>query len=268
MEIRSLGYATDIALLAMSGSIVEQFGDHVIVRSPHNPSHWWGNFLLLGSMPARREQSGWIARFHEAFPHSTHVAIGIDVDYGSAEALQGFSEAGLGVNCFAVMTASVVELPAVADDAVVLRPLRSGDDWARSVELGVRCEDRGLDPVDYRAFLEAKAVSNRRLVAKGNGEWFGAFIHDELACQLGLVVTGEGRARFQTVETAPDRRRQGLARRLVAFASTWGLNQLAAQELVMVAERDYWAIDLYRSLGFVENAVQLAVERASTDGVT
>ena len=36
----------------------------------------------------------------------------------------------------------------------------------------------------------------------------------------------------------------------------------------MVAERDYWAIDLYRSLGFVENAVQLAVERASTDGVT
>ena len=128
MEIRSLGYATDIALLAMSGSIVEQFGDHAIVRSPHNPSHWWGNFLLLGSMPARRDQSGWIARFHEAFPHSTHVAIGIDVDYGSAEALQGFSEAGLGVNCFVVMTASVVELPAVADDAVVLRPLRSDHD--------------------------------------------------------------------------------------------------------------------------------------------
>ena len=126
----------------------------------------------------------------------------------------------------------------------------------------------GARTVDYRAFLEAKAVSNRRLVAKGNGEWFGAFIHDELVCQLGLVVTGEGRARFQTVETAPDRRRQGLARRLVAFASTWGLNQLAAQELVMVAERDYWAIDLYRSLGFIETVVQLAVERASTDGVT
>jgi ribosomal protein S18 acetylase RimI-like enzyme len=263
-----LGFAADLAILVASGSTIEDAGDHLVIRSPQNPLHWWGNFILLRSMPAPGEQPIWVNRFQEAFPGATHVAIGIDVDHGRVEDLRGFTEAGLSADCFAVMTASGIEQPTVVDETLTLRPFGSDGDWVRSIELGVRCEDRALDPTDYRAFLEAKASANRSLVANGNGEWFGTFIDGELVCQLGLVSVGEGRARFQAVETAPDRRRQGLARQLVAFASTWGLDQLGAREVMMVAERDYWAIDLYRSLGFAETAVQLVVERASTDAVT
>ena len=47
MEIRSLGLRTDLVLLRLGGSVVEHHDDHVVVRTPDNPTYWWGNFLLV-----------------------------------------------------------------------------------------------------------------------------------------------------------------------------------------------------------------------------
>lgn len=41
MEVRSLGYRTDLALLRLGGSEFEDRGDHLVVRTPHNPTFWW-----------------------------------------------------------------------------------------------------------------------------------------------------------------------------------------------------------------------------------
>ena len=51
MHVSSLGFRTDLALLADSGSVVEDRGTHLVVRSPENPSYFWGNFLLLAEPP-------------------------------------------------------------------------------------------------------------------------------------------------------------------------------------------------------------------------
>lgn len=37
MDVRSLGYRTDLALLRYGGSEIEDRGDHVVIRSPDNP---------------------------------------------------------------------------------------------------------------------------------------------------------------------------------------------------------------------------------------
>jgi hypothetical protein len=51
MDVHSLGFRTDLALLTASGSVVEDRGTHLVVRSPDNPSYFWGNFLLLAAAP-------------------------------------------------------------------------------------------------------------------------------------------------------------------------------------------------------------------------
>jgi hypothetical protein len=47
VKIRSLGYRTDLHILALEGSVIDDRGDHLVVRGPRNPAYWWGNSLLV-----------------------------------------------------------------------------------------------------------------------------------------------------------------------------------------------------------------------------
>lgn len=261
MDITSLGYRTDLALLQLGGTEIEDRGDHLVVRSPHNPDHWWGNFLLLGRVPAPGSAKVWVDRFAAEFPRARHIALGFDGTDGAVEDLDAFIPLGLRTEVQTVMTATEVHRPKSWNDEADYRPLRSDEDWHQSVELRVLCVDPGLDPVSYRDFAAAKVRTNRQLVEAGHGEWFGAFLDGRLVCQMGLFAASKGLARFQSVETDPGYRRRGLAGSLVYEVSRYGLGELGAQTLVMVADPLYFAIDLYRSVGFDETETQLQAER-------
>jgi predicted GNAT family acetyltransferase len=75
------------------------------------------------------------------------------------------------------------------------------------------------------------------------------------------VPDGQGAARFQSVQTHPDARGQGLASTLVHRASTYGLNELGAGTLVMVADPEYLAIRIYRALGFTDTETQIQLTK-------
>ena len=53
MEVLSRGWRTDLAILALSGSEIEQHPTYVVVRTPGNPGYRWGNFVLLRRAPLR-----------------------------------------------------------------------------------------------------------------------------------------------------------------------------------------------------------------------
>ena len=267
MDVTSLGYRTDLALLLLGGSKIEDRGDHLVVRSPHNPQHWWGNFLLVGDVPAPESAKEWLERFTAEFPHVRHVALGFDATQGSVGDLAAFGSFGLRAEAQTVMTATEVYKPTTWNDEASYRPLQSDDDWQQSVDLRVLCVDPGLDPVSYRDFATAKVRTNRQLVEAGHGNWFGAFLDGRLVCQMGLFAAGTGLARFQSVETDPGHRRRGLAGSLVFEVSRYGLDELGAQTLVMVADPEYFAIDLYRAVGFGDTETQLQAERPPTDDV-
>lgn len=42
MEIKSLGYRTDLLLLELSDSEFHDAGEYVVIRTPANPTYWWG----------------------------------------------------------------------------------------------------------------------------------------------------------------------------------------------------------------------------------
>ena len=261
MDVTSLGYRTDLALLRLGGTEVEDHGDHLVVRSPHNPTHWWGNFLLLYGVPPQQQSELWVDRFHARFPEADHIAIGFDGTAGTVEDLAGFTAAGLTAEAQTVMTATSVHEPPRPNREATYRQLAADEDWAASVELRVECNEKGLDAAAYRKHVERKAATNRALVEAGHGGWFGAFVDGRLVAQMGLYAASPGLARFQSVETHPDFRDRGLAGTLVHHVSRYGFDELDAHTLVMVADPDYLAIRVYRAVGFTDTERQLQAER-------
>ncbi len=234
----------------------------MVVTSAHAPTYWWGNFVLVDHVPAADDRELWLERFTAAFPAAKHVAIGFDGTGGSLADLTWFTGRGFNAEALAVMSAGAVHQPAHADAAAVYRELRTDADWTASVELRARCTTEERAAASPAELDTMRALTNRHIVEAGHGRWFGAFIGDRLVAQLGLLAVGSGVARFQSVETDPGFRRRGLAGALIHHAGVYGLTELGARTLVIVADPTYSAINLYRALGFETTETQLMVERA------
>ncbi len=261
MEVTSLGYQTDLALLQLGGAQIEDRDDHLVIRSPHNPGHWWGNFLLLSEVPGPEASRSWLDRFTAAFPEAQHIALGFDRMHGTIAGLDLFDRQGFTTEAQSVMTASEIRQPARRNTAAVYRRLHSDEDWAQSVILRLWCNEGMYEPQAYHRYVAARAQTYRGLVDAGHGGWFGAFIDGRLVSQMGLFIVSPKLARFQVVETDPDYRRRALAVSLVHHVSEYGLGELGARTLVIVADPNYFAVNLYRTVGFCPTQTQLQAER-------
>lgn len=260
MLITSLGFRTDVMLLALQGSDVEDGGTHLVVRTPRNPGYWWGNFVLFKEPPTSRDHAERV--FDEAFPTAVYRAIGVDVTSGAAGDYAEWETGGYSVDASSVMTASRVHEPPHPQRGAVYRTLdlTSREDREAAIALQVA----GTSPPaseEHRDFLARKMDAMCALQEKGCGAWFGAFVDGEMRSGMGLFSDGSGVARFQSVDTHPASRGLGLAGTLVHHVSTFGLETLGATTLVMVADPGYHAIDIYRSVGFVTSETQIQLER-------
>jgi ribosomal protein S18 acetylase RimI-like enzyme len=266
MDVVSLGYQTDLAIRRTEGSEITDFGDHIVVRTERNPGYWWGNFILLAAPPLAGEVDRWLARFAALFPAAEHRTFGVDVTDAAAVDEAGFAAAGLRAERNVVLSALSVSRPRQPCLAATVRQLATGDDWRQSAALRLACfaphPAAGPDvSADEQEFDARKLAARRQLTETGRAAWFGAFAAGRLVAQLGLVPAGHGLARYQDVETHPEFRRQGLAGTLVWRAGTYGLAQLGAARLVIVADPGYHAFRLYESLGFRRAEDQVGFER-------
>ncbi len=71
------GWATDLAVLELTGSTVQEHGDHLLVRTEHNPGFHWGNCLFVTDEDAVAEAGRWVETFQLAFPKASWIAIGL-----------------------------------------------------------------------------------------------------------------------------------------------------------------------------------------------
>jgi ribosomal protein S18 acetylase RimI-like enzyme len=258
MDIQGLGWRTDLALLEISGSVLEDRGDHVVVRTLDNPTFWWGNFVLLAGPPAdAADARQWLGVFEAEFPVAEHRTFGIDGTRGSAADASAFAALELETEVSSVMTATSVHRPPRPNREATYRPLESDADWEQQVELTMAGETVGYD----LEFSAGRANQHRRLAEAGHGQYWGAFEDGRLLSSMGLFRASPGLARFQTVKTHPDARGRGLAGTLVHEISRFGFGDLGAETLVMVADPEYLAIRVYRGVGFADTEVQIGVER-------
>lgn len=259
MDVRSLGYRTDLMIRALEGSHIADRGSYLVVRSPASPDYWWGNFLLFASPPQRGEGASWLEAFGTEFPGARHVALGVDVTEISAVDVNELTRAGLTMDRTAVLTAQQVREPSRPNRSAEVRLLAGDRDWAQAAELmtAVNLGTPGGDP----GFVRTRIAAERSLTDDGHAIWFGAFGDGRLVSSLGLVTDGSGIARYQNVETHPDARRQGLASTLVWHAASYALGSLGVSTLVLLADPRAAAIRIYRALGFADAETQVGFER-------
>ncbi len=254
MKVRSLAYRTDLFFPAFDGQILDR-GDYLVVRTPSNPTFYWGNFLLF----ARPPQSGDDRRWRDLFareigtpPEVQHVALGWDSPEGEAGEIQPFLQAGFEASFDLVLTSSQPRRPARPAAGIIVGPLASDEDWAAAQELDVLCRGPGHDEAGYRLFRRRAADRYRRMAAAGRGDWYGAFDGQRLVGALGLFHQ-DGIGRYQSVTTHPDFRRRGVASIMVYEAGRHAIARYGLQTLVIVAEQESSASRLYAAVGFASS---------------
>lgn len=152
MNVRSLAFRTDLALLTLAGSEVEDRGSHLVVRTPNNPGYRWGNFYLLVRPPQADEVDAIIAAYDADFPRSRHRTFGVDGTADQRETLAPLAAVGLRIDGATVMTATSVHPPPRPNTEAAYRPLNSDDDWAQRVQMSVAVDESETDTERYLAF--------------------------------------------------------------------------------------------------------------------
>ena len=263
MKLKSLGYRSDLIFPKFEGEVTD-CGSYLRIRTPQNPTYWWGNFLLFEQPPQLGDFERWTKLFREEIgtpPQTEHMVFAWDLSEEEA-VIEPFLEAGFTFDKNVIMTATELHKPAKFNDQVEMRTLETEAGFTELLELKSlvdRLHD-GFEGEDYRVFLARKLERYRKMIAAGLGAWFGAYLDGKLVSYMGLFHDGEI-ARYQNVGTHPAYRRRGIAGTLTHFAGEYGLEHFGVEHLVIIAEDDYFAKDIYASVGFETTEVVEQLER-------
>lgn len=273
----SLGWRTELIFHRFDAQVTRR-AEYLLIRTPHNPTYYWGNFLLFDRAPRAGDAAAWLATFDAQIalpqPESRHLAFGID---GEIPATLPEDFRALGVNLFpsTVLTMKRDQLraprrPLAAGFAI--RALRLPQEATLAVALQVASDSQGYEPADYRVFRERQMTRYGRMADAGIGDWFGVFAAtaqgEALVADCGLFRDGFGPdalGRFQFVSTHPAWRRRGLCSALIHAVCEHGFEAMGLASLVIVADPADVAIGLYESLGFVRDHAMWYIERPTRD---
>lgn len=216
MKVNSLGHRTELIFDRHDGTVTDK-GDYLVVRTPSNPTYWWGNYLLFAAPPQAGDAARWLQLFAAelgAPPAVKHIAITWDTVTGETGVVQPFLDAGLELEKTVVLTAQTLKPPPRPNLTAEYRPLHTDEDWEAVLEMQVLCRDDDFEEASYRIFRKRKLAAYRQMINEGRGNWFGAYLDGTLVADLGVFFENDI-ARYQHVSTHPDYRRRGLCGSLV-----------------------------------------------------
>ncbi len=208
---RSLVWRTDLQVLP-AGRVIERRERYLVVRSPENPLHHWGNFLLFDEPPGAGDGARWERLFQQEFsdmPGVVHRAFGWDRSDGVlGEARTEFGARGYELDRVIGLRAGAGDVRAHPREnrEVTVAPLdpRPGAEpelWEQVLELWVASSEPtpGEEP-GRRSFARGRIGELRALFVAGMGSWYVALDAErrEVVGCCGIVASGS-RGRFQSV---------------------------------------------------------------------
>ena len=267
INLRSLAYFTDLSLLRFEGR-VEDHGDYYLAETPDNPSFFWGNLMVMKKPPQAGDFERWTKLFKKNFSHQPlvkHITFGWDSTTGEEGDIQPFKAAGFSPEPAVVLTATNSDLQTTAkmNREVHVRPLTSDAEWEAAIATQVATRKDQFKEELYLPYKRRAMARYRRMSETGHGHWFGAFLNDRLVADCG-VFSFDGIGRYQTVGTHPDFQRRGICSALIYHSAKFAFKN-GAQTLVMVAEPEYHAALIYKSVGFKETQRSMGVCKYPTE---
>lgn len=248
-SIKHLGLQTNLFFLEHDG-IIKDYSDYTSVESPLNPTFYGGNFLLLRRAPKNTEREELEKLFTSSFSHNPqikHITFKWNsVDHGD---YTSFLEAGYTFNEETVLVAYKEDLvrPKSINTEIEIRPLKSKGDWKAWIQMEVDDRENGHTEESYRFFVHNQAASYQKLSQRGMGNFYGAWLNNQLAAAMGLYFKNDI-GRCQIVHTRSKFRRQSICKSLIYDVCKTGFQHL--DKIVIVADNHYHALDIYKSLGF------------------
>jgi GNAT superfamily N-acetyltransferase len=257
MRSMPLGWATDLAILELTGSVVDDRGDYVVVRTPGNPDYHWGHCLLVTDKDAVNDADLWVGTFNAEFPQATWCAVGLPT---MPHDIDAWARQGIDLEQLDVLATSTSPRPAPLADGYTVRHL-AGDDWETMAERDIadNLSKGEYDPAIHERFVTETMATRRRLCEEGSAAWFGAFSNGDLVSDLGIVRCGRI-ARYQAVGTHSRHRRRGLASHLLGVAAAWSAER-GCDDWVIVTESTNDAGRVYRRAGFALDEAEVNAYR-------
>ncbi len=251
-----LGYLSDAIFHSLDGEITDR-GDYFLIRTPTNPTYFWGNFLLFKSPPSSESHEKWLQIHQEEFgPKPRHIALGWDSDEKGDPSQ--FLKDGFELTDDIVLTLSGSSTQVRTNPELEIRRLAQDWEWQASIELQIAEGFPRVNDEDYRIFKTAQMANYRLNSERGHGDWWGAFLGDELVGDMGLYFDLSKKiARFQNVGTSIPHRRKRVCTTLLDTVVRQSLSK--AEQLVIVTEPSSVAETIYRSLGFQEHCFQFGL---------
>lgn len=243
----TLGLASD-ALVMNGHSTFEDRGTHIVQRTPAEPRYWFGNQVIFRALPDAAGDA--LDAFATAFPAAPHCVISVDLPQpevpGWLADLPDFAAEHTDV----LVLDGVIRGPALPA-GLVPRQIVDDGDWAQVVTLQHAVSlSQGYTPGPaHSTYIEAKFARIRAACARGGFAWFGVFDGPVLAADMGITWNGQI-ARYQSVETHQDYRRQGICAALLVHVLGHARAQSPRAVPVILAEKDGAPGRIYRRAGF------------------
>lgn len=245
MNLKSLCLKTDLLFIKFDGEVIDH-QNYLVAQCFANPNFFWGNLIVFKNAPQSGDLKNWKKLFKEHFtdPRIYHETFTWDQE--TLGDIKEFLDDGYKLEKNTILTArkSNMREPSKINDQINIKIISSKKDWQSVVDVQVAATN------DYADFYPKQALLYQKMIDQNMGHWFGAFIGEKLVASLGIFKEGKI-GRFQIVSTHPDFGRQGICSNLVYRASLYAFEKMEIEELVMVADEDYYAAKIYERVGFI-----------------
>lgn len=247
-RLTCLEFASD-AMVQRGQTEFRALPDRVVQTTHDEPNFWFGNRLIFSTPP--RDAKALIDLFHHDMPKADHICLSWDIPNLSLKEVQAvFAGSGLKVQQDDTLTLAGSLTRAPVPESITIRPFSSDHDWLQSEWIAAADLRRdGLPEAGLMDFLRFKTAARKGQIAKGYGQWFGAFEGGQLCGDMGIFFD-DRMIRYQAVQTHEKHRRRGICSALLCHALEWARPRAQKALPMIVADADSDAGRLYRRSGF------------------
>jgi len=248
--MRSIAYKTDLIRATYEG-IVDEFEDYFVIRTPSRKGYLWGNYILIKKIEKSIDVEKWINIYKKEFANDNpwFLTFGfLDAKKVSDEIISEFQKHGLTLIKSELLSCSDLKKPEATKIEIIFREIIDDKDWDGWMEVHLDKSWQYSDDSGY-GFHSQLLENNKNLVAKKFMRRFGAYADNKMVGELG-IFHHSGIGRFDTVSTHQDYRRLRICSNLIYYTGNKILNENAGSQLIIVADEDYFAKNIYKKLGF------------------
>lgn len=248
---------TDCIFHKLNG-IIEKKDLYTVIRTPSNPTYYWGNLLHFEEAPNRKSFEIWMEYTKKEFGKDCgHVSFSWNEE--AKGHVDPFLEAGFEWDETIVLRLHEPKLGFEANKEIKVRPIVTNEEWRAVVDLQIFMSDQEKT-AEFIEFKEKAFETMRSIQERGYGSWWGAFLENRLVGDMGLFFDFENRiGRFQSVETHPNFQNQAICKTILKTVINDAINNKGIRDLVIVTETNNHARHVYRSCGFVDHSRQSGV---------